>query len=206
LNSEREGLLEETLGSFYAPSRPLSDVTVLQFRDMISKLSRRFFHHLLRYKRFEKAFLLAVDIGAKDLFMDIHYLASDLGNTPLAEVAKQRAIQIDNEPLTSDTGESYEDDEDDLSYIEDDMTNGERSRNGIYFQGDEDDYIHNHTLSRQHLMPLEEEDNEGAILLLQGTPRGHHHYSGQVNELELDTPGEMESRAGTLKIVHFGVV
>lgn len=43
------GLLEETLGSFYAPSRPLSDVTVLQFRDMISKLSRRFFHHLLRY-------------------------------------------------------------------------------------------------------------------------------------------------------------
>jgi len=55
------------------------------------------------------------------------------------------------------------------------MTNGERSRNGIYFQGDEDDYIHNHTLSRQHLMPLEEEDNEGAILLLQGTPRGELH-------------------------------
>ena len=43
------GLLEETLGSFYAPSRPLSDVTVLEFRDSISKLSRRFFHHLLRY-------------------------------------------------------------------------------------------------------------------------------------------------------------
>lgn len=207
LNSEREGLLEETLGSFYAPSRPLSDVTVLQFRDMISKLSRRFFHHLLRYKRFEKAFLLAVDIGAKDLFMDIHYLASDLGNTPLAEVAKQRAIQIDNEPLTSDTGESYEDEEDDLSYVEDDMANGERSRNGIYFQGDEHDYMHNHTLSPQHLMPLEEEDNDGAILMLQGAQRGHHHYSGQeVNELGLDAPGEMESPAGTLKIVHFGVV
>ncbi|PFX14631.1 WD repeat-containing and planar cell polarity effector protein fritz-like [Stylophora pistillata] len=101
LNCEREGLLEETLGSFYAPSRPLSDETVLHHRDMISKLSRRFFHHLLRFRRFEKAFLLAVDIGAKDLFMDIHYLAADLGNLPLAEVAKQRAIQIDNESLTS---------------------------------------------------------------------------------------------------------
>ena len=42
------GLLEEALGSFYAPSRPLSDVTVLEFREPISKLSRRFFHNLLR--------------------------------------------------------------------------------------------------------------------------------------------------------------
>ncbi|KAL9962591.1 hypothetical protein ACROYT_G031702 [Oculina patagonica] len=206
LNSEREGLLEETLGSFYAPSRPLSDVTVLQFRDMISKLSRRFFHHLLRYKRFEKAFLLAVDIGAKDLFMDIHYLASDLGNTPLAEVAKQRAMQIDNEPLTSDTGESYDDEEDDLSYIEDDVTNGERSGEGVYFQGDEYDYMHNHTLTPQHLMPLEDEDNDGAILMLQGAQRSHNYPGQENNELELDTPGEMESPAGTLKIVHFGVV
>ena len=52
------------------------------------------------------------------------------------------------------------------------MTNGERSRNGIYFQGDEHDYMHNHTLSSQHLMPLEEEDNDGAILMLQGAQRG----------------------------------
>ncbi|XP_068737610.1 WD repeat-containing and planar cell polarity effector protein fritz homolog isoform X1 [Montipora capricornis] len=34
--------------------------------------------------------------------LDIHYLANDCGNYPLAEVAKQRAIQIDNEPLSSD--------------------------------------------------------------------------------------------------------
>lgn len=39
---------------------------------------------------------------------DIHYLASDLGNTPLAEVAKQHAIQIDNEPLTSGRLESFD--------------------------------------------------------------------------------------------------
>ena len=71
----------------------------------------------------------------------------------------------------SDTGESYED-EDDLSYIDDDIANGERRRNGIYFQGEEYDYMHNHTLSPQHLMPLEEEDNDGAILMLQGAQRG----------------------------------
>lgn len=55
------------------------------------------------------------------------------------------------------------------------MANGERSKNGIYLQGDEDDYIHNHTLSPQHLMPLEEEDNDGAILMLQGAQRGELH-------------------------------
>lgn len=56
--------------------------------------------------------------------------------------------------------------------MEDEMANGERSRNGIYFQGDEHDYMHNHTLSPQHLMPLEEEDNDRAILMLQGAQRG----------------------------------
>lgn len=206
LNSEREGLLEETLGSFYAPSRPLSDETVLHHRDMISKLSRRFFHHLLRFRRFEKAFLLAVDIGAKDLFMDIHYLAADLGNLPLAEVAKQRAIQIDNESLTSDTGESYDDEEEDLSYIEEEMANGLiRSSDGVYYHNDEYDYMHNHTVTSHHLMPLEDEDNDGANFM-QGAQRSQH-YSGQgIDELGIDDSEERANPAGTLKIVHFGVV
>lgn len=111
------GQLETTLGTFYAPKYPLSEVVILDFRDPISRLARRFFHHLLRYiqksyppcripeffiyrhyetwskffgyrymdflfqfiytlifssfrySRFDKAFLLAVDIGARDLFM-----------------------------------------------------------------------------------------------------------------------------------------
>lgn len=206
LNSEREGLLEETLGSFYAPSRPLSDETVLHHRDMISKLSRRFFHHLLRFRRFEKAFLLAVDIGAKDLFMDIHYLAADLGNLPLAEVAKQRAIQIDNESLTSDTGESYDDEEDDLSYIEDEMANGHiRSSDGVYYHSDEYDYVHNHAVTSHHLIPLEDEDGDGAIFM-QGTHRSHHYSGQEIEELGLDDSSEMANPAGTLKIVHFGAV
>ncbi|XP_045405669.1 WD repeat-containing and planar cell polarity effector protein fritz homolog isoform X2 [Lemur catta] len=93
--------LEASLGTFYAPTRPLLDTTILEYRDQISKYTRRFFHHLLRYQRFEKAFLLAVDIGARDLFMDIHYLALDKGELALAEVARKRASDIDAETITS---------------------------------------------------------------------------------------------------------
>ncbi|XP_073068575.1 WD repeat-containing and planar cell polarity effector protein fritz homolog isoform X3 [Manis javanica] len=102
LTPEREAQLEASLGTFYAPTRPLLDTTVLEYRDPISKYARRFFHHLLRYQRFEKAFLLAVDIGARDLFMDIHYLALDKGELALAEVARKRANDIDAESITSE--------------------------------------------------------------------------------------------------------
>ncbi|XP_058523856.1 WD repeat-containing and planar cell polarity effector protein fritz homolog isoform X3 [Ochotona princeps] len=101
LTPEREAQLEASLGTFYAPTRPLLDSTILEYRDQISKYARRFFHHLLRYQRFEKAFLLAVDIGARDLFMDIHYLALDKGELALAEVARKRASDIDTESITS---------------------------------------------------------------------------------------------------------
>ncbi|XP_054534434.1 WD repeat-containing and planar cell polarity effector protein fritz homolog isoform X6 [Pan troglodytes] len=101
LTPEREAQLETSLGTFYAPTRPLLDSTILEYRDQISKYARRFFHHLLRYQRFEKAFLLAVDIGARDLFMDIHYLALDKGELALAEVARKRASDIDAESITS---------------------------------------------------------------------------------------------------------
>ncbi|XP_044628484.1 WD repeat-containing and planar cell polarity effector protein fritz homolog isoform X4 [Equus asinus] len=101
LTPEREAQLEASLGTFYAPTRPLLDSTILEYRDQISKYARRFFHHLLRYQRFEKAFLLAVDIGARDLFMDIHYLALDKGELALAEVARKKASDIDAESITS---------------------------------------------------------------------------------------------------------
>ncbi|XP_053236298.1 WD repeat-containing and planar cell polarity effector protein fritz homolog isoform X3 [Podarcis raffonei] len=93
--------LEASLGTFYAPTRPLSETTVLEYRDQVSRYARRFFHHLLRHQRFEKAFLLAVDIGARDLFMDIHYFALDKGELALAEVAKKKANDIDTESITT---------------------------------------------------------------------------------------------------------
>ncbi|XP_027550702.1 WD repeat-containing and planar cell polarity effector protein fritz homolog isoform X3 [Neopelma chrysocephalum] len=105
LTPDREAQLEASLGTFYAPTRPLLDSTVLEYRDPISRYARRFFHHLLRYQRFEKAFLLAVDIGARDLFMDIHYLALDKGELALAEVAKRKANDIDTESITTGIAE-----------------------------------------------------------------------------------------------------
>ena len=42
------GYLEMSLGTFYAPKKPLSEGTILDYRDPISRLARRFFHHLLR--------------------------------------------------------------------------------------------------------------------------------------------------------------
>ncbi|XP_061478267.1 WD repeat-containing and planar cell polarity effector protein fritz homolog isoform X2 [Rhineura floridana] len=101
LTPTREAQLEASLGTFYVPSRPLSETTVLEYRDQISRYARRFFHHLLRHQRFEKAFLLAVDIGAHDLFMDIHYFALDKGELALAEVAKKKATDIDTESITA---------------------------------------------------------------------------------------------------------
>ncbi|XP_034407482.1 WD repeat-containing and planar cell polarity effector protein fritz homolog [Cyclopterus lumpus] len=102
LDAGREAQLEAALGVFYAPPVPLSDVVILEYREPISKCARRFFHHLLRHQRLEKAFLLAVDLGARDLFMDLHYVAGDKGEVVLADVAKRKANEIqaqNNDPL-----------------------------------------------------------------------------------------------------------
>uniref|UniRef100_A0A672GWF1 WD repeat containing planar cell polarity effector n=1 Tax=Salarias fasciatus TaxID=181472 RepID=A0A672GWF1_SALFA len=95
LNAEREAQLEAALGVFYAPAAPLSDSVIREYREPISKYARRFFHHLLRHQRFEKAFLLAVDLEARDLFMDLHYVASDKGELVLVDVAKRKANEIE---------------------------------------------------------------------------------------------------------------
>ncbi|KAM9316817.1 WD repeat-containing and planar cell polarity effector protein fritz homolog [Gastrophryne carolinensis] len=100
LTPEKEAQLEVCLGTFYSLGRPLMDAVILEYRDPISRYARRFFHHLLRHQRFEKAFLLAVDIGARDLFMDIHYLALDKGELALAKVAEKKAKEIDAESIS----------------------------------------------------------------------------------------------------------
>ncbi|XP_030643309.1 WD repeat-containing and planar cell polarity effector protein fritz homolog [Chanos chanos] len=105
LDPDTEAQLEAALGMFYAPSKALTDTVILEYRDPISRYARRFFHHLLRHERFEKAFLLAVDIGARDLFMDIHYVAVDKGELVLADVAKKKANEIDAESVTSGSDE-----------------------------------------------------------------------------------------------------
>lgn len=51
------------------------------------------------------------------------------------------------------------------------MANGLiRSSDGVYYHNDEYDYMHNHTVTSHHLMPLEDEDSDGANFM-QGAQR-----------------------------------
>lgn len=75
LNYTTETQLEAALASFYAPTRAINDLVVIEYRDHVVRYARRFLHHLLRHRRLQKAFLLATDIGAQDLFLDIHHMA-----------------------------------------------------------------------------------------------------------------------------------
>ncbi|XP_024152661.1 WD repeat-containing and planar cell polarity effector protein fritz homolog isoform X3 [Oryzias melastigma] len=94
LSADREALLEAALGVFYAPPAPLPETLVLEYQEPVSTYARRFFHHLLRHQRFEKAFLLAVDLQDSSLFMDLHYVAADKGEVVLADAAERKANEI----------------------------------------------------------------------------------------------------------------
>ena len=86
-----------------------------------------------------------MDIGSHDLFMDIHYLALDKGNTGLAEVAKKKANELDDRPTDDE-----EDDDDDVFSDEEDESSGESSSGE---EGEEDDDV----------VEEEDDDEEGKV-------------------------------------------
>nr|CAD7399465.1 unnamed protein product [Timema cristinae] len=94
LTPEREVQLQTALGSFHVPLQPISHATEVDFGDQVRDLTRRFFHHLLRHRLFEKAFRLAIDLSDHELFMDIHYYARDMKEHDLALAAKEKAQNI----------------------------------------------------------------------------------------------------------------
>ncbi|XP_027550700.1 WD repeat-containing and planar cell polarity effector protein fritz homolog isoform X2 [Neopelma chrysocephalum] len=205
LTPDREAQLEASLGTFYAPTRPLLDSTVLEYRDPISRYARRFFHHLLRYQRFEKAFLLAVDIGARDLFMDIHYLALDKGELALAEVAKRKANDIDTESITTGIELLGQSDEEDPSCEAFDQSSemGGGSKPpapGPAIRPPAQSCSHRPTSCRQA-----EDTEPGAgghttSLITKPFPSSQEGNTRAI-------PSEQESRdSGSLQIVHFGLV
>lgn len=49
LTPERESLIQNALGSFHVPIRPISQAVEDEYGDEIRDLTRRFFHHLIRY-------------------------------------------------------------------------------------------------------------------------------------------------------------
>ncbi|XP_066591947.1 WD repeat-containing and planar cell polarity effector protein fritz [Prorops nasuta] len=94
LTDDNERLIQNSLGSFHVPSRPISQTVDEEFGDEIRDLTRRFFYHLLRYGMFEKAFRLAIDLNDHDLFMDIHFYALVVNDTEMATAAREKAEQI----------------------------------------------------------------------------------------------------------------
>ncbi|KOX77236.1 WD repeat-containing and planar cell polarity effector protein fritz [Melipona quadrifasciata] len=94
LTTERENLIQNALGSFHVPIKPISQAIEEEYGDEIRDLTRRFFHHLLRHHMFEKAFRLAIDLNDHDLFMDIHFYALVVNDTAMATAAKENAERI----------------------------------------------------------------------------------------------------------------
>ncbi|KAJ8360074.1 hypothetical protein SKAU_G00165990 [Synaphobranchus kaupii] len=214
LDADREAQLEAALGMFYAPSRPLSDMVVLEYRDPISKYARRFFHHLLRYQRFEKAFLLAVDIGARDLFMDIHYVARDKGELVLAEVAKKRANEIDAESLTTRLAGEQEWSTTCDSTAPDRLTGGRRDgqlgRTSQAFPGEGSGRTPSRSQSQAGLASRvagRGKQTKGLDDVYSGAMPGDETWDWTQAEFNFDvSEDQVTGEPGTLKVVHFGLV
>uniref|UniRef100_A0A6B2E8R7 Uncharacterized protein n=1 Tax=Phlebotomus kandelakii TaxID=1109342 RepID=A0A6B2E8R7_9DIPT len=96
LTAERELQLQKALGSFHVPVKALCEETELEFGDQVKDITRKFFQYLLRYRSFEKAFSLGIDINDEDLFMDLHNAAVAIGDTSLADDALKKAEEIIN--------------------------------------------------------------------------------------------------------------
>ncbi|GAB0086297.1 WD repeat-containing and planar cell polarity effector protein fritz [Sergentomyia squamirostris] len=94
LTADRELQLQKALGSFHVPLKPLCEETVLEFGDQVKDITRKFFQYLLRYRSFEKAFSLGIDINDEDLFMDLHNSAVAVGDNGLAEDSLKKAQEI----------------------------------------------------------------------------------------------------------------
>ncbi|KPJ12037.1 WD repeat-containing and planar cell polarity effector protein fritz [Papilio machaon] len=85
-----ENAAQAALGAFLAPSVPLG-TSALRFAPPVHDLARKFFHHLLRRGRIEKALSLAVDLSAWDLFADARWAATRAGVQHLAREAARAA-------------------------------------------------------------------------------------------------------------------
>ncbi|XP_039751509.1 WD repeat-containing and planar cell polarity effector protein fritz [Pararge aegeria] len=92
-NALRKGALGESgevvqmaLGAYLAPSVPLPAMAT-KYAPAVHDLARKFFHHLLRRGRIEKALSLAVDLAAWDLFVDARWAAKKHNLPHLVEEA-----------------------------------------------------------------------------------------------------------------------
>ncbi|XP_050527546.1 WD repeat-containing and planar cell polarity effector protein fritz homolog isoform X2 [Daktulosphaira vitifoliae] len=104
----RELQLQSAIGSFFQPVIPLSENVNNEFYEPVKHIARRFFHHLIRYELYEKAYSLAIDLNDKDLFMDL-YSATKLGigTKAMATMALEKANQfVSSDSETSQSSQS----------------------------------------------------------------------------------------------------
>ncbi|KAF2896633.1 hypothetical protein ILUMI_09536 [Ignelater luminosus] len=94
LTEENAQDVQNTLRSFHNSPVPLSTNIKHRYGSQVQALTRRFFHQLVRHKMFETAFLLAVDIGHHDLFMDLYYCAVVIGEKEMAAAARAQASAL----------------------------------------------------------------------------------------------------------------
>ncbi|KAJ8971447.1 hypothetical protein NQ314_000704 [Rhamnusium bicolor] len=83
LTEENAQHLQNALGSFHNSPIPLRP-----------QMKHRYGSQLVRANMFETAFLLAVDVGHHDLFMDLHYIAVTIGETEMAAAARAQASAL----------------------------------------------------------------------------------------------------------------
>ena len=87
-NSKIEKLGSKSLSSFYKPKKQLNEKTIYENKNQVSRLARRFFFKLLTSKSFYSAYLLAIDIGSKDLFNDLFFCCVDWNENQIAELSR----------------------------------------------------------------------------------------------------------------------
>lgn len=85
--------LQMTIGAYYEWVDIIPKKIIELYEDKMHRLGRRFFHHLLRYHQLRKAYLLAVDLGCQDLFLDLYYVAEGCNENNLAFAAFQKAAE-----------------------------------------------------------------------------------------------------------------
>lgn len=88
-DSKIEQLGKRALACFFKPRKQLNEKTIYESKHHVCRLARKYFYHLLQHRSFHSAYLLAVDVGSKDLFTDLYYCALDSNETQMAEICRQ---------------------------------------------------------------------------------------------------------------------
>ncbi|XP_047509234.1 WD repeat-containing and planar cell polarity effector protein fritz isoform X1 [Pieris napi] len=97
-----ENAIQGALGVYLAPASPLP-ASASRYAPPVHDLARKFFHHLLRRGRIEKAMSLGVELEAWDLFADAQWAATRVRQHHLAQEAA--ACVTHYAPLTNTDSE-----------------------------------------------------------------------------------------------------